>query len=139
MSIASSETSDEVEDVYEDEDEDEVDDKTCWENMMEKPAWNNMVKKLTVALFILGLLKTGILYVVDIGTDIYLAVRYFLDGDTWWGALTTIFLVVPWIILLVSGLRNGSKRLFIFGIFAKCTCCFFCTLCYQTVRFELWP
>lgn len=34
-------------------------------------------------------------YIFDVGSDIYVAVVYYRDGDIWWFALTVIFVVVP--------------------------------------------
>ena len=53
---------------------------------------------LTTLTFLPSLLFSAILYVLDIGSDIWLAVQYFTEGDLWWGSLTVAFIVVPWIV-----------------------------------------
>jgi len=34
-------------------------------------------------------------YIFDVGSDIFVAVVYYRDGDMWWFALTVVFIVVP--------------------------------------------
>jgi XK-related protein len=34
-------------------------------------------------------------YVVDVGSDIYVAVIYYVDQEWWWFGLTSVFIVVP--------------------------------------------
>jgi len=38
-------------------------------------------------------------YIFDVGSDIYVAIVYYRDGDTWWFALTVLFIVVPSLII----------------------------------------
>ncbi|KAK7505718.1 hypothetical protein BaRGS_00002989 [Batillaria attramentaria] len=52
---------------------------------------------------------TIILYLVDIGTDVRLAVRYFQDGEWIYGGLTTAFIAFAYIWLLVLGLYAYGK------------------------------
>ena len=46
--------------------------------------------------FIPYLVISAILYLVDIGSDVILSVRYFVEGELWWGTLTTLFILIPW-------------------------------------------
>ena len=53
----------------------------------------------TLISFHLALL-CSVMYVLDIGSDIILAYRYYVKGDLGWGICTTSFIVIPWILQL---------------------------------------
>ncbi|KAK7505720.1 hypothetical protein BaRGS_00002991 [Batillaria attramentaria] len=44
-----------------------------------------------------------VLYIVDVGTDVQLAVRYFQHGERIYGGLTTAFITVAYLVVLVVG------------------------------------
>ena len=46
------------------------------------------------------LLSAGlVLYLFDLGSDIYVAVRHWNNGETWWFWLTAVFIIVPSVII----------------------------------------
>ena len=46
------------------------------------------------------LLSAGlVLYLFDLGSDIYVAVRHWKNGETWWFWLTAVFIIVPSVIV----------------------------------------
>ncbi|KAK7445363.1 hypothetical protein BaRGS_00040351, partial [Batillaria attramentaria] len=53
--------------------------------------------------FVLGIVGI-ILYIVDIATDLQLAISYFLDGHMIYGGLTTAFIGLAYIVVSVFGL-----------------------------------
>ena len=55
-------------------------------------------------LLFLSLVFSAFLYVFDVGSDIALAVRYFIDEHYNWAICTTVFVAVPWILLFLLGL-----------------------------------
>ena len=59
-------------------------------------------------------LLSAILYVVDVFSDVALAIQYFGDGNVAWGRWTTAFIVIPWILTLAficcSCCQNGWNR-----------------------------
>ena len=63
------------------------------------------IARLSKKLFLPMIVVAITLYVVDVGSDIYLAWRYFHEGDTNWGICTTVFVVIPWIIFLFTSQR----------------------------------
>ena len=64
------------------------------------------------AFFYATLLFTAVMYIVDIGSDIKLAVRYYLDRNYWWGGWTTAFVAIPWMIyLVIAGVLLGGDAL----------------------------
>ena len=48
---------------------------------------------------LLLLLMRFILYIMDIISDIYVAVQYYKNGETWWCSITLIFVIVPHFII----------------------------------------
>ena len=58
---------------------------------------NIIVKRL---LLVVGLL----LYIFDFASDIYVAVQYWKNNEVWWFSLTIIFIVVPSIMVNVTGI-----------------------------------
>ena len=81
---------------------------TCQRKVGEwKETCRYLCKKYAFPLFILSLVKLGIFYVLDVYSDIYLAVRYLLEGDTWWGAMTSVFVGMPWILHLIAAAVYG--------------------------------
>jgi hypothetical protein len=48
-------------------------------------------------------LTSMVMYVVDVISDMLLAVRYFRKGDRFWGGFTTAFISIPWALLGVVG------------------------------------
>ena len=62
--------------------------------------------------FCATVLFAAVMYIVDIGSDIKLAVRYFLDRHNWWGGWTTAFVAIPWLTYRVGvGLFFGGNAL----------------------------
>jgi hypothetical protein len=59
-------------------------------------------KTLKKISFLITTILSSVLYVVDIGTDILLAARYFRRGHRNWGICTTVFIAVPWTLLGVG-------------------------------------
>ena len=48
---------------------------------------------------LLFLLASFILYFMDIISDIYVALQYYKNGETWWCAITLAFVIVPHVII----------------------------------------
>ena len=48
---------------------------------------------------LLVLLTSFILYIMDIISDIYVAIQYYKNGEIWWCAITLVFVIVPHIII----------------------------------------
>ena len=62
--------------------------------------------------FYATLFFAAVMYIVDIGSDIKLAIRYYLDRHFWWGGWTTAFVAIPWLIYRVGvGLFFGGNAL----------------------------
>ncbi|KAK7461608.1 hypothetical protein BaRGS_00038652 [Batillaria attramentaria] len=51
-----------------------------------------------------------ILYIVDIASDLQLAISYFLDGHVLYGGLTTAFIGLAYIFVSLSGLASFIKN-----------------------------
>jgi len=80
------------------------DDVTVWEEVsnlesgksetagcrLELPA-SDTYSNYEVVLTVISILS----YIFDVGSDIYVAVVYYRDGDIWWFTLTVLFIVVP--------------------------------------------
>ena len=51
------------------------------------------------------LLTTGLLlYIFDYGSDIYVAYRYWENGDVWWFGMTVGFIAVPSILVNITAI-----------------------------------
>ena len=48
---------------------------------------------------LLLLLMRFVLYIMDIASDIYVAVQYYKNGEIWWCSITLIFVIVPHFII----------------------------------------
>ena len=62
----------------------------------------NCYKKLYKKLFIPLSLLSAAFYVIDVFSDVILAIRHFGDGQIEWGAWTLTFFLVPWAALLAE-------------------------------------
>ena len=56
--------------------------------------------------------STVVFYIVDVGTDIRLAVKYFKNGHTYWGIMTLVFVLVPALFLTTfsSAAHHFSRK-----------------------------
>ena len=64
------------------------------------------------------LLVSAALYLVDVGSDIFLAHRYYQDNHVWWCGLTITFVIIPWLyIMYLAKVQNGIGIPFIASIF----------------------
>ena len=59
-----------------------------------------MGKKLKQLILIVG----PLLYLLDLGSDIYVAVQYWKNDDVWWFGMTTGFILVPSIIVNITAI-----------------------------------
>lgn len=44
-------------------------------------------------------------YLIDVGSDIWLSIVYFTDGDVWWFGLTLAWIISPCIVMTIFSLR----------------------------------
>ena len=71
-----------------------------------------ILAQISKPLFVLLILVSILLYIIDVGSDMYLARRYFANGDYWWGTWTTVFIVIPWGLMILVALYKAD-RLFV--------------------------
>ena len=62
----------------------------------------NCLESISNALFIPSIIIAIALHLIDIGSDIFLAYRYYHDKDFWWCGLTVTFIVIPWFYSMYS-------------------------------------
>ena len=75
-------------------------------------------KQISNALFIPSLFVSITLYLVDIGSDIFLAFRYYKSNDVWWCGLTITFIAIPWLYVIFGAKqKTGCSVPLIFAIF----------------------
>ncbi|KAK7505716.1 hypothetical protein BaRGS_00002987 [Batillaria attramentaria] len=76
--------------------------KSLWGNIYDKKKHNVDFTRLE---FVLGVVSI-IIYFVDMGTDVWLAVEYFQGGEWIYGGLTTAFIVAAYVPLLIIALNS---------------------------------
>ena len=64
---------------------------------------------LIISVIIFRDIISGVLYVVDVGTDVALAVHFFNEGDVYWGRWTLAFIIIPWILHFTYFLYNCGR------------------------------
>ena len=70
------------------------------------------------ALFVVSIIISIALHLIDIGSDIFLAHRYYANEDYWWCGLTITFVASPWIyIIFFIKTHDGIGITFIAAVF----------------------
>ena len=74
------------------------------------------IYEISTACFVISLVFPIIMYLVDVISDIKLAIRYFLDGHYGWAGCTIAFVLLSWFLFLIIALFKEA-RLALNGVF----------------------